>query len=115
LGFSNWPVIYYTFPRQLGCRSFYRRCRVLKKKLSHHHHRAIRGLEHNQKTAGGSSAGSRWIHRGFLQEGMAGDQANNYGSGTETLCGGRTQLWETESGADNPNSQEVGRIGDWRL
>jgi hypothetical protein len=22
LGFSNWPVIYYTFPRQLGSRSF---------------------------------------------------------------------------------------------
>jgi hypothetical protein len=41
LGFSNWPVIYYIFPCQLGSRSFCRRCRVLKKKLSHHHHRAI--------------------------------------------------------------------------
>jgi hypothetical protein len=41
LGFSNWPVIYYIFPRQLGTEVFCRRCRVLKKKLSHHHHRAI--------------------------------------------------------------------------
>jgi hypothetical protein len=40
LGFSNWPVIYYIFPRQPGTEIFYRRCRVLKKKLSHHHHRA---------------------------------------------------------------------------
>jgi hypothetical protein len=41
LGFSNWPVIYYIFPCQLGTEVFYRHCRVLKKKLSHHHHRAI--------------------------------------------------------------------------
>jgi hypothetical protein len=41
LGFSNWPVIYYIFPRQLGTEVFCRHCRVLKKKLSHHHHRAI--------------------------------------------------------------------------
>jgi hypothetical protein len=41
LGFFNWPVIYYIFPRQLGTEVFCRRCRVLKKKLSHHHHRAI--------------------------------------------------------------------------
>jgi hypothetical protein len=41
LGFSNWPVIYYIFPRQLGTEVFCRRCHVLKKKLSHHHHRAI--------------------------------------------------------------------------
>jgi hypothetical protein len=40
LGFSNWPVIYYTFPRNLGRRSFCRRYHALKKKLSHHHHRA---------------------------------------------------------------------------
>jgi hypothetical protein len=41
LGVSNWPVIYYIFPRQIGIEVFYRRCRVLKKKLPHHHHRAI--------------------------------------------------------------------------
>jgi hypothetical protein len=41
LGFSNWPVIYYIFPRQLGTEVFCRCCHVLKKKLSHHHHRAI--------------------------------------------------------------------------
>jgi hypothetical protein len=61
---SNWPVIYYAFPHQLGIGSFrsplpgieeeaptssspryqqvfWRRCRGLKKKLPHHHHRAI--------------------------------------------------------------------------
>jgi hypothetical protein len=41
LGFSNWPVIYYIFARQLGTEVFCRRCCVLKNKLSHHHHRAI--------------------------------------------------------------------------
>jgi hypothetical protein len=41
LGFSNWLVIYYIFPRQLGTEVFYHHCRVLKKKLSHHYHRAI--------------------------------------------------------------------------
>jgi hypothetical protein len=41
LGVSNWPIIYYIFPRQLGTEVLCRRCRVLKKKLSHHHHRAI--------------------------------------------------------------------------
>jgi hypothetical protein len=41
LGVSNWPVIYYTFPRQLGIRSFCCRCRGLKKKLPHHYHCAI--------------------------------------------------------------------------
>jgi hypothetical protein len=41
LGVSNWPVIYYTFPRQLGNRSFLSSLPRLKKKLPHHHHRAI--------------------------------------------------------------------------
>jgi hypothetical protein len=41
LGFSNWPVIYYTFPRQLGSRSFLSPLPCIKEKLSHHHHRAI--------------------------------------------------------------------------
>jgi hypothetical protein len=54
LGFSNWPVIYYIFPRQLGTKVFCRRCRVLKKILSHHHHRAINGdekaLPHREQT-----------------------------------------------------------------
>jgi hypothetical protein len=41
LGVSNWPVIYYTFPHQLGNRSFLSPLPRLKKKLPHHHHRAI--------------------------------------------------------------------------
>jgi hypothetical protein len=41
LGDSNWPVIYYTFPRQLGNRSFLSSLPRLKKKLPYHHHRAI--------------------------------------------------------------------------
>jgi hypothetical protein len=41
LGVSNWPVIYYMFPRQLGDRSFLSPLPRLKKKLPHHHHRAI--------------------------------------------------------------------------
>jgi hypothetical protein len=41
VGFSNWLVIYYIFPRQLGIEVFCRRCCVLKKKLSQHHHRVI--------------------------------------------------------------------------
>jgi hypothetical protein len=40
LGFSNWPVIYYIFPRQLGTEVCCHHCHVLKKKLSQHHHRA---------------------------------------------------------------------------
>jgi hypothetical protein len=41
LGFSNWPVIYYIFPRQLGTEVSVAVAVYLKKKLSHHHHRAI--------------------------------------------------------------------------
>jgi hypothetical protein len=41
LGFSNWPVIYYIFPRQLGTEVSVVVVMYLKKKLSHHHHRAI--------------------------------------------------------------------------
>jgi hypothetical protein len=41
LGVSNWPVIYYTFPRQLGNRSFLSPLPRFKKKVPHHHHRAI--------------------------------------------------------------------------
>jgi hypothetical protein len=41
LGVSNWPVIYYTFPRQLGNRSFLSPLPRFKKKLPHHHHRVI--------------------------------------------------------------------------
>jgi hypothetical protein len=41
LGVSNWPVIYYTFPRQLGNRSFLSLLPRLKKKLPHRNHRAI--------------------------------------------------------------------------
>jgi hypothetical protein len=50
LGVSNWPVIYYTFPRQLGNISFLSLLPRLKKKLPHHHHRAI-------NKAGGTWAG----------------------------------------------------------
>jgi hypothetical protein len=41
LGVSNWPVIYYTFPRQLGNRIFLLPLPRLKKKLPHHHYSAI--------------------------------------------------------------------------
>jgi hypothetical protein len=41
LGFSNWLVIYYIFPRQLGTEVSVAVAVYLKKKLSHHHHRAI--------------------------------------------------------------------------
>jgi hypothetical protein len=41
LGVFNWPVIYYTFPRQLGNRSFLSPLPRFKKKRPHHHHRAI--------------------------------------------------------------------------
>jgi hypothetical protein len=42
LGVSNWPVIYYTFPRQLGNISFLSPLPRFKKKLPHHHYRAIK-------------------------------------------------------------------------
>jgi hypothetical protein len=41
LGVSNWPVIYYTFPHQLGNRSFLSPLLRFKKKFPHYHHRAI--------------------------------------------------------------------------
>jgi hypothetical protein len=42
LGVSNWPVIYYTFPHQLGNRSFLSPLLRFKKKFPHYHHHAIR-------------------------------------------------------------------------
>jgi hypothetical protein len=51
LGVSNWPVIYYTFPRQLGTRSFLSPLPGIEEEAVtsttrqqvfwHHHHRAI--------------------------------------------------------------------------
>jgi hypothetical protein len=55
LGVSNWPVIYYTFPRQLGTRSFLSPLPGIEEEAPtsssprhqcqqvfwHHHHRAI--------------------------------------------------------------------------
>jgi hypothetical protein len=58
LGVSNWPVMYYTFPRQLGNISFLSLLPRLKKKFPHHHHRAI-------NKAGGTWAGG-WADRTSL-------------------------------------------------
>jgi hypothetical protein len=72
LGFSNWLVIYYIFPRQLGTEVFGRRCRVLKKKLSHHHHRAINikpllaRIQALKSTSGGALSGTQ-LMAFFLQ------------------------------------------------
>jgi hypothetical protein len=66
LGVSNWLVIYYTFPRQLGNRSFLSLLPRLKKKLPNHHHRAITVQGQNQPSQGNDNEGGYIPSKGHI-------------------------------------------------